>query len=566
MHADGRHHPGGDVPAELADAIDGGEAGGPIGWAKVGRSALKTARGGRSAALRRTRRFGAEAARIVAGSSTISPDRSDARFRDAAWRDHPLYRRTMRLYLAWCEQLHGVVSDAGVDPRDEERARFLVTLMTSALAPTNALAGNPAALKRAFETGGVSVLRGMRNYVDDVRSNGGLPRQADSRPFVVGGNVAATPGAVVYRDEVFELLHYAPATAKVRSRPVLMVPPQINKYYFMDLAPDRSFVEHAVARGISFFTISWRGIGPAQRDWDLDTYAAAVLRAVDAVREITSSDDVNLLGLCAGGILTGAVVAHLAQSSDTRVHTASFGVTLLDFDVQAPVNVFDSAGLLSLARLRTHRRGVMDARSMSTAFTLLRPDDLIWRYWTNNYLLGEDPPAFDILAWNADATNLPLALHRQFLDLFEHNRLASPGAMSVLGAPVDLAGVEMETYVTGATSDHLTPWKGCYRTTQLMSGPSTFVLSNAGHIASLINPPGNPKAHYFAGPEPGLDPDAWRAAAERHTGTWWEHWCQWILARSGEERPAPSRLGSRSHPPLEPAPGRYVRGLEAAPA
>jgi polyhydroxyalkanoate synthase len=378
----------------------------------------------------------------------------------------------------------------------------------------------------------------------------------------VGDNVAATPGAVVHRDEVFELLHYAPATAEVRSRPVLMVPPQINKYYFMDLAPDRSFVEHAVAHGISFFTISWRGIGPAQRDWDLDTYAAALLRAIDAVREITDSDDVNLLGLCAGGILTGAVVAHLAHSSDTRVHTASFGVTLLDFDVQAPVNVFDSAGLLPLARLRARRRGMMDARSMSMAFTLLRPDDLIWRYWTNNYLLGEDPPAFDILAWNADATNLPLALHRQFLDLFEHNRLASPGAMSVLGTPIDLARVEIETYVTGATSDHLTPWKACYRTTQLMSGPSTFVLSNAGHIASLINPPGNPKAHYFAGPEPGLDPDAWRDAAERHTGTWWEHWCQWILARSGELRPAPSRLGSRRHPPLDPAPGRYIRGLE----
>jgi polyhydroxyalkanoate synthase len=552
-----------DIPPELADAVDGGEAVGPIGWAKVGRSAVKTATRGRAAAVRRSTRLGREAAHIAVGSSKVEPPRSDQRFRDPAWRDHPVYRRLMQYYLAWCEEVHGLVSDAEVSPHDEERTRFLVNLVTSALAPTNTLIGNPAALKRAFETGGMSVWRGMRSYARDLRTNRGFPRQVASGAFAVGESLAVTPGAVVYRDEVLELLQYAPATPEVRSRPLLMVPPQINRYYFMDLSPGRSFVEHAVARGIPFFTISWRDAGPAQRDWDLDTYAAATLRALDAVREIARSDDVNVLGLCAGGILTSTVLAHLAARSDPRVHTASFGVTLLDFDVQAPMNVFDSAGLLPLARLRTRRNGVMDARSMGFAFTLLRPDDLLWRYWVNNYLLGEDPPAFDILAWNADATNLPASLHRQFLDLFENNTLAAPGGMTVLGTPVDLASIEVPTYVTGATADHLTPWKGCYRTTQLLSGPSTFVLSNAGHIASLINPPGNPRAHYFAGPEPGPDPDAWRAEAEQRSGTWWEHWSDWIVERSGEARHAPSRLGSRRHRPLDPAPGRYVRGLDA---
>jgi polyhydroxyalkanoate synthase len=554
-----------DIPEDLADAVEGGEAAGPIGWAKVGRSTLRTMRNGRGAAAKRSLRLGREAGRIATGASRITPHRSDQRFRDPTWHGNPGYRRVMQLYLAWCEEVHGLVSDAKVGPDDQERARFLVNLLTSGLAPTNTLPGNPAAIKRAFETGGLSLLRGLHSYVADLRENGGLPRQVDTSTFTVGENLATTPGAVVYRDDVFELLQYKPTTSTVHARPVLMVPPQINKYYFMDLAPGRSFVEHAVARGIQFFTISWREAGRAERDWDLDTYASGALRAIDTVRAITRSDDVNLLSLCAGGILTSTVLAHLAAQSDDRVHSASFGVTLLDFEVQAPINVFDSAGLLPLTRFRTRRSGVMDARSMGVAFTLLRPDDLLWRYWVNNYLLGEDPPAFDILAWNADSTNLPATLHRQFLDLFEHNTLAT-GELTVLGTPIDLGRVTIDNYVTGATADHITPWKGCYRTTQLLSGPSTFVLSNAGHIASLINPPGNPRAHYLAGPEPGPDPDVWRSDAEERAGTWWEHWADWVLARSGQERRAPARLGNRAHRRLAPAPGGYVLGRAAVAA
>jgi polyhydroxyalkanoate synthase len=551
-----------DLTGRAAEAADGGEPIGAIKLHSLAGSALRAL--ARPDTVRRGAQLTREAGRIVRGSSEIAPEKGDWRFRDPAWREHPGYRRLMQLYLAWCEQATGLVEEADLKWRDAERARFLATVVTSALAPTNVLPGNPEALKRAFETGGASLARGVGNLVDDLLHNGGMPSTVNSAAFMVGKDLAATPGAVVHRDEVCEVIQYAASTPHVRARPVVMVAPQINKYYFMDLAPGRSFVEHAVAHGIPFFAISWRNPTTEQRDWDLDTYAAAVLRSIDVARHITKSDDVNLLSLCAGGILTTTVLNHLAAQGDARVRSASFGVTLLDFDVPAPVGMFDSPPLLSVARWRSRQAGVLDGRSLGSIFTWLRPNDLVWNYWVNNYLLGNDPPTFDILAWNADSANLPAALHRQFLQIFGDNALASPGVMNVLGTPVDLGSIEVDTYVTGATTDHLTPWRGCYRTTQLLKGNSTFVLSNAGHIASLINPPGNPKSHYFAGPEPGGDPEGWYAAAHKEQGTWWEHWATWVLERSGEERKAPARVGNRRHRPLEDAPGSYVRGLEPA--
>jgi poly[(R)-3-hydroxyalkanoate] polymerase subunit PhaC len=548
------------LTARAVEAADGGEPLGPVKLQALAAAGLRAV--GHSGALRGAARLTRQTASIVRGTSAIAPERQDWRFRDPTWRDNPAYRRLMQLYLAWAREVEEVVEEADLQWRDAERARFLATVVTSALAPTNSLLGNPEAMKRLLETGGASVLRGSRQLVRDLRHNGGMPATVNARAFTVGKNLAATPGAVVYRDEVCEVIQYAPATPHVRARPVVMVAPQINKYYFMDLAPRRSFIEHAVAHGIPFFTISWRNPGPEQRSWDLDTYAAAVIRAIDVARDVTGSDDVNLLALCAGGILTTTVLNHLAATGDERVRSASFGVTLLDFEVPAPIGMFDAPPVISLARLRSRRGGVLDGRSLAAVFTWLRPNDLVWNYWVNNYLLGNDPPTFDILAWNADSTNLPQALHRQFLEIFSNNALATPGAMRVLGTPVDLGRIKVDTYVTGATTDHLTPWRGCYRTTQLIDGDSTFILSNAGHIASLINPPGNPKAHFFTGPQPDADPDAWLAAAQQQQGTWWEHWASWVLERSGEERKAPSRLGNRRHPVIEQAPGSYVRGIE----
>jgi polyhydroxyalkanoate synthase subunit PhaC len=545
----------------VADAVESAEMAGGFGFDDAARALWRTVRHTRGLG-RRAGKLGLESAKVVAGRSSIEPAKGDWRFKDATWLSNPAYRRLMQLYLAWSDTLTTAVAEADIDWRDSERARFLMDILTSALAPTNFLAGNPSAIKHAFETGGLSLVRGTRNLAQDVVRNGGMPRTVDASGFEVGRNLAATPGAVVYRDEVCEVIQYTPSTPEVRARPVLMVPPQINKYYFMDLAPGRSFIEYQVSQGLLFFVISWRNPGPEQRDWDFDVYAAAVEQVIDVVRDISRSDDVNLLSLCAGGILTTTVLNHLAVANDLRVRSASFGVTLLDFSVRAPIGMFRTAPVLALARSKSVRAGVLDGSSLGAVFTWMRPNDLVWNYWVNNYLMGKDPPRFDILAWNADSTDLPATLHRQFLDIFEQNVLARPGEFEVLGTPVDLGRLTLDTYVTGATTDHLTPWKACYRSTQLFNGSSTFVLSNAGHIASLINPPGNPKAHYFAGPEPGGDPDDWLSRAERRQGTWWDHWAAWIKDgdRSGSERPAPTKLGSRRYRTLEDAPGTYVHG------
>jgi polyhydroxyalkanoate synthase len=512
---------------------------------------------------RETARLGRDAARILRGTDQIAPAAKDRRFADPAWTANAGYRRLAQGYLAVAGSLDRLVDDfesRGADWREIEQARFVVNALISTLAPTNTLPGNPAALKRAFDTGGRSVVRGLGHMLHDLRHNGGLPAQTDRTAFTVGADLGVTPGSVVHRSETFELLQYTPTTPSVRQRPLVIVPPPIGRYYFLDLRPGRSFVEYAVSQGLQVFMISWRNPSTEQADWDLDTYAGGVVEAIDVAREITDSPDVNTLGFCAGGILMTSVLNHLAATGDDRVHSAGYAVTLLDFHSRAPIGAFSAPRMLDVARRNSRRKGVITAREMGAVFTWMRPDDLIFNYLVNQWLMGEDPPVFDILAWNADGTNLPARLHEQFLDIFGANSLVRAGALNILGTPLHLSRITLPTFVTGAMTDHLTPWDGCYRTTQLLSGPSTFVLSNAGHIQSLVNPPGNPKASYWAGGEPGPDPQAWRASAERHTGSWWEAWSEWVLPRAGEEIPAPAGPGSADHPALEDAPGSYVRG------
>ena len=317
-------------------------------------------------------------------------------------------------------------------------------------------------------------------------------------------------------------------------RPLLIVPPPIGRFYFLDLRPGRSFVEYAAGRGLQTFLLSWRNPTAGQSDWDMDTYARRVSAAIDTCREITGSPDVNVIGFCAGGIITTALLNHLAAAHDDRVHSMSYAVTLLDFGLPAPITAFSGQRLLTFACRRSRHKGIITSREMGSAFTWMRPDDLVFNYWVNNYLMGEKPPAFDILAWNADGTNLPGALHGQFLEIFRDNLLTRPGGLTVLGTPVHLERINVPAFVTGAVTDHLTPWKGCYQTTQLLGGPSTFVLSHSGHIASLVNPPGNPKAHYWTGAAPGADPEKWLATAEKQQGSWWETWASWVIPQPAD--------------------------------
>ena len=511
---------------------------------------------------RETRRLAGDTLRILAGKSDRAPAKGDRRFADPAWAQNPAFRRLGQEYLSLCESVGHLVDDLDHSQRswqDAERARFVANIVMSAAAPTNFMLSNPAALKRAFDTGGLSMARGARQWWRDVRENGGMPSQTDRSAFEVGTDLAMTPGAVVDRDELAEVIQYTPATATVRRQPVLIIPPPIGRYYFLDLRPGRSFVEYAVSRGLQVFIISWRNPDPGLGGLGMDAYAARIRSAIDVVGEICDTPELSTIGFCAGGILMSTVLNHLAATDAARVRAASFAVTLLDFDSRAALGAFSAPRLLELARKRSSRAGVITGRQLGNVFSWMRPDDLVFNYWVSNYLMGDPPPAFDILAWNADSTNLPARLHAEFLDIFKHNTLCQPGAVQVLGAGVDLSRITVPTFVTGAITDHLTPWKGCYRTTELVGGPSTFVLSNAGHIASLVNPPGNPKATYYINGEPGAGPDTWFKSAAKQPGTWWEVWADWTAERSGAEVPAPGSVGSGAHPPLEPAPGGYVR-------
>ena len=542
------------------EAVSGGEA---VGIPTLSQSvrALAGVLAPRSAVAAEARQLPAGAMRILMGKSEIEPE-SDRRFADPAWRENPLFRRMAQAYLAGSSAITRLVDEreaAGLDAHALERARFASELAIAAVSPGNLLFTNPAGLKRAFDTAGASVVRGAGNFLHDLRHNGGLPSTVDREPLQVGRDLACSPGSVVERDDMAELIQYQPSTPTVRARPLLIVPPPIGRYYFLDLRPGRSFVEFAQRGGYQVFMMSWRNPGPAQGNWGLDEYAARVSQAIDAVLEITGQPDTNLMGFCAGGIISTTLLNHLAAAGDERVRSMSYGVTLLDFAERAPLAAFQNRRLLDLARRRSSKSGVITSRQLGAAFALMRPNDLVFNYVINNYVLGDKPPAFDILAWNADGTNLPARLHAQFLDIFRHNSLVTGEDLSVLNTPTNLARVTIPTFVTGALTDHLTPWKGCFRTTQILGGEATFVLSYSGHIASLVNPPGNPKAHYWTSGPPGADPDEWFAAAQRHQGSWWEAWADWLDSYAGDQVTTTNTSGSALHPALDAAPGRYVR-------
>ena len=496
---------------------------------------------------------------IATGNSEIAPQSNDKRFGDPAFAQNPVYRRVMQSYLAWRGALLDLVQeDQSIDWKDAEQLRFATMLITEALAPTNSLLGNPAALKHAFDSAGTSLFRGLRNFFDDAISNGGMPTQVDKRPFQVGKNLAITPGAVIYRGDLCEVIQYQPRAAKVFSRPIVMIPPQINKFYIMDLAPKRSFIEYALDHGLQVFTISWRNPTAAQREKSLDDYVEACEKAISIACEISGSPDCNVLGICAGGITTSLTLGHLAARGNKQVNAATLLVTMLDTSLPSMTGMFATEDVVADAIERSRKKGVLAGEDMARVFAWLRPNDLVWNYWVNNYLMGEPPPAFDILYWNDDSTNLPAKLHEGFLKLFLNNPLVHPGAIEILDTPIDLRKIKIDMYLLAGQTDHICTWRSCYRATRLFGGKVEFVLNSSGHVQSLVNPPGNLKSHYFLSAKLPDDADLWLEAATDNRGSWWDHWLKWIGSRSGDQRDAPSRLGNAAYPPICPAPGTYV--------
>jgi polyhydroxyalkanoate synthase subunit PhaC len=501
-----------------------------------------------------------ELGKIAAGKSDLAPDPKDKRFADPAWKESGAYRALAQYYLAWSGALNRLVDEAKLEKRDAERARFVVSLFVDAMAPTNTLAGNPAALRKLAETGGQSLMRGLENFVNDLANNRGLPSQVDTRQFAVGKNVGTTPGAVVYRSPVMELIQYQPLGELVYERPLLISPPQINKFYVFDLAPDKSLVQLALKGNLRTFAISWKNPTSADSHFGLDTYVGALDEAVDVMREITGSHDVSVWGSCSGGITMAAYLAHLAARREAKVRNAMVAVCVLDMAVaqSTTLGAFVTAETIAAAKEASRLAGFVDGQELARMFAWMRPNDLIWNYWVNNYLMGNAPPAYDVLYWNSDTTRLPAQLHGDFLDLVLTNPFASPGRLEVCGTRLDMRQVNVDTYVIAGITDHITPWQGCYNTARLFGERSTFVLANNGHIQSLLNPPGNPKAFFWSGEAREDRAEAWQAKATKHAGSWWPHWIEWIKARSGGMAATSSALGSSMHPPLGDAPGQYV--------
>lgn len=497
---------------------------------------------------------------ILLGKSARAPDPKDRRFKDPAWANNPFYKRGLQTYLAMQDNLDQWVGDLKMGELEHARAQFVMGMITDAIAPSNSLLGNPAAQKRVIESGGMSLVKGLKNAYDDLTKNGGMPSQVDKRPFKVGENLATTPGEVVWKNDILELIQYKPMSEQVHKTPFLIIPPQINKFYANDLSPMVSIVRFLLAMELQPFVISWRNPTKEHADWGLADYVDALVQATEVIRHITGSAKINVSGACSGGITTATLASLLAAGGDKRINSISFMVCVLDPQKEdSDLGQIVSERSLEIARRYSRRKGVLDGESLARMFAWMRPNDLVWNYVVNNYLLGEDPPPYDVLFWNNDTTNLPAQLHSDYLDMGLSQPFANPGKVEIAGHKADLSKVTCPAFIVAGVTDHITPWKACYRTTQLLgSDDITFILSNSGHLQSLLNPPGNPKAQYFTNKTLPATADEFVTGAEETKASWWPAWGAWLKERSGAQKAAPKEMGSEAFPPIYPAPGKYV--------
>ena len=499
-----------------------------------------------------------EMTKIALGQSDISFDKRDKRFADEAWRSVPYFRtlgQSYRLFEMWMERMY-----QGVDGswQNKARARFAADVIAAALSPTNYLGSNPEALKKAVETGGLSLMHGAQNMLHDM-ARGGMPSMVDRKQFTVGKDIAATPGAVVCQDEMFELLQYTPTTPKVRSIPLLMIPPQINRHYIMDLAPGRSLVEFAVSQGIQMFMVVWRNPSSQRGDgkWGLDEYLAAEERANEVVKKITRSDKINLLGLCAGGITLSYVLAHLAAIGDESAGAATFVVTMLTGEKPNVVGMLDTSQARTMLDQSAGNEDIIPGTSLRSLFAMLRPNNLVFNYLVSGWLKGESPAPFDVLAWNDDATRTTAKFAR------DSSKLAMEGwdgnGPTLLGVKTDFSKITCDSYHVGGYTDHITAWRACYDTAHLVGGSDTeMTLIRSGHIQSVVYPADSDRYDRWYGPPTPTDPDEWLKTAPVEKGSWWRPWTEWLITRSGPEKTARATLGNRQYPPLAEAPGTYV--------
>jgi polyhydroxyalkanoate synthase subunit PhaC len=522
---------------------------------------LRETAGNPAKTMKHMKLFADNVVKIVSNDSDLAPDLKDKRFMDAAWKANPFYKAGMQYYLAVEKGVKGWVEDLELDELERARASFVSGMIVDSIAPTNTLLGNPSAIKKAMETGGGSLIKGLKNAYNDMVHNDMMVSQVDSRPFKLGENIAISPGSVIHRTEMMELIQYAPTKDDVHEIPLLIIPPQINKAYINDLSPEKSIIKYECDNGIQPFLISWRNPMVEHRNWGLGDYVDQIVEAIGVTCEVTGSKMVNVAGACSGGITTATLLSKLAAARDKRVGAVTLMVTVLAPEkTDSEVGALVSDHGIKLARERSAKKGILEGSSLSRMFAWLRPNDLVWNYVINNYLHGEDPPAFDILHWNNDSTNLTAALHSDYLRVYEEQPFINPGQSNIADHKVDLTAVTNDLFILAGVTDHITPWKACYRSTHLFGSKNIeFILSQSGHIQAILNPPGNPKAKFFRSAKaPPKTPEAWMGQVEEHGGSWWPFWIEWLKNRSGKAIKAPAKLGSKKHPVGEPAPGRYV--------
>lgn len=551
-------------PEGLAAKVDPVGFGGALGEAA---RSLATRPG---AVLRTGLGFGVDSAKAVSaaaaravGRTTTGPaslPEKDKRYADPAWEGNAWYYLARQEHSLLADRLTELSQAARVSPTARRKLDWLVGQIVEALAPPNAVVTNPAWPKKIVETGGLNIVRGARNMLRDAVQNQGMPRQVTPGAFQVGKDLAVTPGHVVFRNRLIELIQYEPQTDKVHEVPLLMSPPWINKYYIMDLAPQKSLVEWAVQHGHTVFMISYRNPDSSLADVTMSDYLQeGPVTALDVVREITGRDTVNVAGLCLGGALSAAMTAWLEAKGDQRVNSLTLMNTLLDYSGPGQLGVFTDEKTVNRLERSMRKDGYLPATSMKTTFDLLRATDLVWNYVVNDWMLGEDPKPFDMLTWNSDSTRMPAAMQTEYLrTLYLENRFAE-GKLELAGERLDVADIRPDSYIVTAESDHIAPWKSVYTGASKLGGTVRFVLSNSGHIAGVVNPP-SPKSRHWFGESDDLPARAedWRDDATERKASWWEDWTPWIAERSGKEVAAPKKVGSDAHPPLEPAPGRYV--------
>jgi polyhydroxyalkanoate synthase len=494
--------------------------------------------------------------------AVIAPAAGDKRFRDEAWTENPLFDVVKQLYLLLAEgALSSVRETQGLDAHAAQKLQFYTRQVVDALAPTNFVLTNPQALRRTVETGGRNLLAGFANFLDDVQQHQGRLRirMTDPDEFELGVNIAVTPGKVVFQNALMQLIQYAPSTKTVFRRPLLIVPPWINKYYILDLRPKNSFIRWAVEQGHTVFVVSWVNPGSQHADTSFEDYMnAGIVAALDAIAAATGEREVKAIGYCLGGTLLAATLARMSVTGDDRIKAATYFVALVDFAEPGELGIFIDEPQLEHIERSMEGTGYFQGGSMAEAFNLLRANDLIWSYFVNNYLLGREPAAFDLLYWNSDSTRLPRAMHSFYLrNMYQNNLLREPGGITLGGVPIDLRRIRTPSYILATREDHIAPWRSTFAGVNLYRGPVRFVLGESGHIAGVINPPGGKYGHLVG--ERADTPEEWLAKAERREGSWWLDWQKWIARYNGGKRVPAREPGGGMLEPIEDAPGSYVK-------